>query len=155
MINTRKLVYGHAELHDCLAFADGETAAEEAREIVAIASARTWGEARAVESRHIWNPAAPEFDDEHDDDAPFKINDLGTVIEGNWPPMVTARALRLVPKDLREQFGHLMDTVHNGDYLEVPLTAEAGLVAALRDRGYEVVRDDKLINTLDGQTFRS
>jgi hypothetical protein len=59
MINTRKLVYGHAELHDCLAFADGETA-----------------------------------------------------------------------------------------------TAEADLIAALRERGFTVTRDDELINTLDGQTFR-
>jgi hypothetical protein len=155
MINTRTLVYGHAELHDCLAFADGETAAEEGQEIVAIASARTWGEARGVKSRHIWNPTDPEFGDESDDDALFVINDLGSVIEGNWPPMVTRRALDLLPKDLREQFGTVIDTVHNGEYLEVPLTVEAELVAALRERGYEVKRDDKLINVLDGQTFQN
>lgn len=39
---TRRLVYGHAQMHDCLAFADADTAAEEAAEIKAIAAARAW-----------------------------------------------------------------------------------------------------------------
>ncbi|MEU4244467.1 hypothetical protein [Actinoplanes sp. NPDC026619] len=76
---TRSLVYGHAELHDCLAIADGETATAEAREIVAIASARTWGEARGIAPRHVWNPV-PEIEDdpdEHDDAASFDINQVG------------------------------------------------------------------------------
>ncbi|MDT0532319.1 hypothetical protein RM555_25285 [Micromonospora sp. DSM 115977] len=53
----RKLVYGHAKAHDCLAFADADTAPEEAGEITAIFSARTWGEARSVPVRHTSNPA--------------------------------------------------------------------------------------------------
>jgi hypothetical protein len=156
MINTRKLVYGHAELHDCLAFADGETAGEEAREIVAIASARTWGEARGIEPRHVWNPV-PEIEDdpdEHDDAASFDINQVGRVIEGDWPPMVTSRAFDLLPSELLARFGHRMDTSLNGDFVEIPVAAEADLVAALRERRYTVTRDDELINTLDGQTFR-
>jgi hypothetical protein len=149
VIKTSKLVYGHASLHDCLAFADGETAADEAREIVAIASAGTWGEARDVEVSLTWNPA--EQDDEPEDDEPFDINEA---TEGDWPPMVTSRALRLLPKEVRDRFGEVVDTVHDGDYLEIPLAAEGEIVAALRKRGYEVTRDDELINTLDGGTFR-
>jgi hypothetical protein len=153
---TRKLVYGHAQLHDCLAFADADIAAEEAHEIVAIASARTWGEARRVAARHTWNPAADEYEedlDEHGDDAPFDVLDLGSVFDGDWPGMVTSRALTLLPGDVQARFGKTLTTVLNGDYLEIPVAAEGELVAALRERGFEVTRDDDLINTLDGRTF--
>jgi hypothetical protein len=151
----RSLVYGHAQLHDCLAFADAETAAEEAREIVAIASARTWGEARSVAVRHTWNPVAPEDEDEdeHGDDAPFDIFDVGSAADGDWPRMVTSRAFALLPKDLQARFGSDVDTALNGDFLEIPLAAEDELVTALRERGFEVTRDDDLINALDGRTF--
>lgn len=149
----RRLVYGHAEAHECLAFADADTAAEEAREIVAITSARTWGEARAVAVRHTWNPADPDYDDDadaHTDDTPFAIRQLDSVADGDWPAMVTTRALTLLPEDLRTRFGRTVDTHLNGDYLEIPLEVEADIVAALHERGFEVVRDDDLINTLDG-----
>ncbi|SCG76625.1 hypothetical protein [Micromonospora coxensis] len=150
---TRSLVYGHAQLHDCLAFADASTAAEEAAEIQALAAARTWGEARQVRMTHLWNPAGPECyepEDGYPDDRPFEINEVGSVVEGDWPPMVTARASELLPRDLQRQFGSREGTALNGDYLEIPLDRESDLVAALRERGYEVTRDDKLINVLDG-----
>ncbi|MBU2668271.1 hypothetical protein KOI35_32640 [Actinoplanes bogorensis] len=162
MINTaskdsRKLIYGHAQLHDCLAFADGETAAAEAQEIVAIASAKTYGEARAVRPQYVRDvvPGLGEdhVDGDHADDEPFDINELTSVIEGDWPPMVTSRAFDLLPTELQEQFGNSEFTAMNGDLLEVPVSAEAELVAALRERGFEVTRDDELINTLDGRSF--
>lgn len=152
---TRKLIYGHCEAYDCLAFADAVTAAEEAREIAAIASARTWGEARRVPVRHTWNPAGPDHvnPDEHGDDEPFDISKLGPVCDGDWPRMVTSRALTLLPEDIRSRFGEDVATVLNGDYLEIPLAAEDELVTALRGRGFEVTRDDDLINTLAGRAF--
>ncbi|MEU4244468.1 hypothetical protein [Actinoplanes sp. NPDC026619] len=76
------------------------------------------------------------------------------MIEGDWPPMVTSRALDLLPSELLARFGHRMDTSLNGDFLEIPVAAEAELLVALRERGFTVTRDDELINTLDGQTFR-
>jgi hypothetical protein len=152
---SRKLVYGHARAHDCLAFADADTAAEEATEITAIASARTWGEARRVAARHTWNPADDEYEgnDEHGDDEPFKISDVGAVSEGDWPKMVTSRALALLPRDLQTRLANSVPTVLNGDYLEIPLAVETELVTALRERGFEVTRDDDLINQLDGYAF--
>lgn len=148
-----RLVYGHARLHNCLAFADAGTAAEEAEEIKAITAARTWGEARQIRTTHISNPAAPDDDypDENPaDDEPFDVTELNVVSEGDWPPMVTSRAFKLLPKDLIDRFGTSQFTALNGDYLEIPLEREAELVAELRQRGYEVSRDDELINVLDG-----
>ena len=149
----RRLVYGRAQNHDCLAFADADTAEEEAEEIQAIASARTYGEARAIRTRHVSNPVAIE-DGEDPDDYPadddlLDIHDVGRVADGDWPPMVTTRAFDLLPKDLQARFGGSADTALNGDYLEIPLDCEAEIVAALRERGFEVRRDDKLINILD------
>lgn len=156
--DTRRLVYGHAQLHNCLAFADAGTAAQEAAEITAIAAARTWGEARNIRPAHVWNPAGTIDDDDHiyaeyADDEPFDINEVGFVVEGDWPEMVTARAFKVLPQDLQARFGERVATVHNGDYLEIPVDREAELVAELRQRGYEVTRDDELINVLDGRGF--
>jgi hypothetical protein len=154
--STRKLVYGLAQHHRCLAFADANSAGEEAREIVAIASARTWGEARRAAAHHTWNPASPAHESgagERQDDEPFDILELGAVIDGDWPSMVTRRALTLLPADLQARFGEAPATVFNGEYLEIPLAAEGELIAVLRARGFEVTRNDDLINTLDGRTF--
>ncbi|GAA4562741.1 hypothetical protein GCM10023176_05110 [Micromonospora coerulea] len=151
--NPRRLVYGHATNHDCLALADGNTAAEEAAEIRALASAPTWGEARQVQMTHLWNPAGPDYHDPEDgyaDDKPFDITEVGSVVDGYWPRMVTARAFEVLPQDLQDRYGEVVLTVHDGEYLEVPLDGEAELVAELRGRGYEVTRDDDLINLLDG-----
>lgn len=156
-LQTPRLVYGHAQHHDCLAFANADTAAEEAQEIVAIATARTWGEARSVTVRHTWNPTDPKLEhaNAHSDDEPFDILEIEPVLDGDWPPMVTIRALTLVPRDIQARVGGelQMTVLENGNYWEIPLAAESELVAALRDCGYEVTRDDDLINTLDGRTF--
>jgi hypothetical protein len=152
----RRLVYGHAQLHDCLAFADANTAAEEAEEIKALGAARTWGQARQVQMTHLSNPAGPDYyepEDDCADDQPFDINELGTVVEGDWPRMVTERAMELLPEDLQDRFGKRHLTAHNGDFLEIPIDHESELVAELRERGYEVSRDDELINVLDGRSF--
>lgn len=151
--NTRRLVYGHATNHNCLAFVDADTAAGEAAEIRALAAARTWGEARQVQMTHLWNPAGPdcyEPEDDYADDKPFDITEVGAVVDMSWPEMVTARALSVLPQDLQDRYGEIVLTVHDGEYLEVPLDGEAELVAELRERGYEVTRDDELINLLDG-----
>ncbi|MFG1841820.1 hypothetical protein ACGFH8_25735 [Micromonospora sp. NPDC049175] len=147
------LVYGHATAHDCLVFADAGTATEEAAEIQALADARTWGEARQVRMTHLWNPAGREYHDPKDgyaDDMPFDITEVGAVADGNWPPMVTKRAFTVLPQDLQDRCGKRQVTVHDGDYLEIPVAGEGGLVAELRERGYEVTRDDALINQLGG-----
>ncbi|MFE9914089.1 hypothetical protein ACFYPG_02935 [Micromonospora sp. NPDC005553] len=152
------LVYGHATAHDCLAFADACTATEEAAEIRALAAAHTWGEARQIRVTHLWNPAGPEYhepEDGYGDDQPFDITEVGAVADGNWPPMVTKRAFTVLPQDLQDRYGKRQVTVHDGDYLEIPLECEAELIAELRQRGYEVTRDDELINLLDGVNLDS
>ncbi|BBH71853.1 hypothetical protein ACTI_85380 [Actinoplanes sp. OR16] len=147
-------VYGYIDYHETLAFADDGTAAEEAREIEAIAAARTYGEARQIEVRHVsYNPAGWDYTDAEDDE-PFDINKVGAVQDGDWPPMMASRAMRLLPEDLLKQFGTMADTTLNGPYMEIPLDREEAIVAALRERGHEVRRDDALINTLDGATIQ-
>ncbi|MCZ7374895.1 hypothetical protein [Micromonospora sp. WMMC250] len=134
---TRRLVYGHAQMHDCLAVADADTAAEEAAEIKAIAAARTWGEARRIRTTRVSNPADPKYydpDEDPADDEAFDINEVSSVMEGDWPPLVAERAFTLLPKDLRTRFGKQQATVLNGDLLEIPLSDEAELVAELRRR---------------------
>ncbi|HVX69862.1 MAG TPA: hypothetical protein VHA79_09250 [Mycobacteriales bacterium] len=152
---TARLVYGHAWLHDCLAFANGDTAHAEANEIVAIATARTFGEAAGITTVHVSNPAVDTVEDGAvEPDEPMNILRCYGVEDGDWPPMVTSRALRLLPAAIREEFGTVQTTIYNGDYLEVPLAAERGVVEALTKAGFEVFRNDNLINVLDGRTVQ-
>ncbi|MEU8179168.1 hypothetical protein AB0B86_00165 [Micromonospora sp. NPDC049047] len=147
------LVYGHTRAHNCLAFADAATATATAAEIRALAAAQTWGEARQVQMTHLWNPAGPEYHEPEDgyaDDKPFDITTVGAVEDGTWPSMVTKRAFTVLPQDLQDRYGKRQVTVHDGDYLEIAVASEGELVAELRARGYEVTRDDALINLLDG-----
>ncbi|MEO3768995.1 hypothetical protein [Micromonospora sp. B9E7] len=119
----------------------------------ALAAARTWGEARQVRMIHLWNPAGAEYHDPEDgyaDDKPFTITEVGAVADGDWPQMVTGRAFTVLPQDLQDRYGKRQVTVHNGDYLEIGVAGEGELVAELRQRGYEVTRDDELINLLGG-----
>jgi hypothetical protein len=152
-----RLVYGRTQLHDSLAFADATTAEAEAAEIRAIATAATWGEARRLRTSHVSNPVA--FDSPYDDpnpepdDAAFAIGEVGPVIEGDWPPMVTSRTFDLLPQDLQARFGTSGFTTLNGDFLHISPEHEAELIAELRARGIEVTRDDTLINELDGRGF--
>jgi hypothetical protein len=151
---TKRLVYGHAQLHDCLAFADADTAVEEANEIVSIATAPTYGAAAAIRTRYIDNPAAEMVEEDAvAADEPVDIFNCWGVSDGDWPPMVTSRALHLLPDDVRSAFGLVVVTNFNGDYLDIPVDAEQETVAALRRDGYTVTRDDNLINVLDGRTF--
>ncbi|GAB4106566.1 hypothetical protein GCM10028790_55850 [Micromonospora taraxaci] len=78
---------------------------------------------------------------------------MGSVVEGNWPPLVAEGAFTLLPKDLRTRFGKQRATVLNGELLEIPLSDVAELVAELRRHGYEMQRDGELINVLDGRSF--
>jgi hypothetical protein len=147
-------VYGHAWLHDCLAFADASTAAEEADEIVAIATAPTYGAAGAIKTRHIFNPV-PDMLDEAAVEATDELNifDCWGVSDGDWPPMVTSRGLTILPRVLVKEFGRVVSTTFNGDYLEIPLTDEQAIFEALNQHGSTARRDDNLINVLDGRTF--
>ena len=103
-------------------------------------------------------PAGSDYHDPEDgyaDDKPFDITEVGAVQDGRWPRMVTTRAFTVLPQDLQDRYGKRELTVHDGDYLEIPLDGEAELVAELRERGYAVSRDDKLINLLDGHSLGS
>jgi hypothetical protein len=149
-----QLVYGHAWHHDCLAFADASTAATEADELTAIVTAPTFGAAAAVPAVHISNPAADTVEDGGaDPDEPMDIFRCYGVEDGDWPPMVTSRALHLLPQAIQQEYGRRVVTNFNGDYLDVPLDMESSIVQALSRLGFDLTRDDNLINVLDGRTF--
>ena len=132
----QRLVYGHATAHDCLAFADADTATEEAAEIRALAAARTWGEARQVRMTHLSNPAGPEYYEPEDGTpttSPSTSPSWVRSMDGYWPPMVTSGRSRCCRRTCRTGTASVSVTVHNGEYLEIPVDGEGELVAELRD----------------------
>lgn len=65
--------------HESLAFADGDTAAEEAAQMRVLAACRTYGEARRLPVRHIDKPGIDE--DETPDDGLINTLDGSGIIE--------------------------------------------------------------------------
>jgi hypothetical protein len=139
-IRLQELVYGDAL--GSLVFLTRTRAEELSKVGEMIQREPTWGEFRAQMSVRIreevkdWYPA----DALPDDNEPF---DASWIYDGDWP-FPHQEQIALLPKDVLA-LGSIEATTFNGDRLDLPYAAEADIVQRLRDHGYGVERDDRLI----------
>jgi len=109
----------------------------------------TYGEARRFEPQGL-NVAPGLWEDEDEplaDDHPYDAALTNECQDGNWPPPAATIALDHLPDDL-EDIGEERDRFPGFPILYIDPTTEADLVETLRQRGYEVRRDDKLIRSI-------
>jgi hypothetical protein len=147
------LIYGEYSHHESFAVLPETQAEGLAREVQAVQACTTVGEARRLARtlEFAWPPPGIDIDDEEGeslpDDAPY---DWSEGWEGGWPQMPGEYSLHTLPGGLQQELmsktgAEIIQTVHDGEYLAVPLDREADLVHTLRAAGYQVRRDDKLI----------
>jgi hypothetical protein len=111
----------------------------------------TYGDARRFEPRGI--NAAPglvdddDYDEVPDDDDPYDADSTDEYLNGDWPPSAATIALDVLPEDLSD-VGEERDHVPNAPTLYIDPATEADLVETLRLRGYEVWRNDELIERI-------
>jgi hypothetical protein len=110
----------------------------------------TYGEARRFEPQGL--NVAPgldedDFDEIPADEDPYNVALTNEYLNGDWPPSALTLALVHLPADLE-------DLAVEVEHMMAPPTvaftslSETDLVETLRQRGYEVRRDDSLINRI-------
>jgi hypothetical protein len=103
-----------------------------------VLAAKTQGEARAAD--------APAVEDDFPDDAPYDVRETGLIDDGDWPDSAGTLALRTLPDDVRD-LGRVEHSAIGQEWLEFDSSREAEIVAAIRRAGYQIRRDDELVNT--------
>jgi hypothetical protein len=86
-----------------------------------------------------------------EDDDPFDVGDIGPFCDGDWPAWPEQEMLRSLPKDIQLEFGTVVDSVHNGEFLVLDAARETEIVAALRQRGHRCTKDDDLVRRACGK----
>ena len=130
-----------------------------ARAWVAGESAGTWGELRDAIRPALRTEIAERFEQPAEDDGtPVPaLSDAREAYEiplndgDGWPEFAEHTMLRWIPEDLQRAHARLESSVTaNGDWLELNLSDEAAVVAALAKLGRHAVRDDELIARANG-----
>jgi hypothetical protein len=90
---------------------------------------------------------APEDSDAFDSGFVYGLSD------GDWPEWPAQEMVEWVPEEIQEQFGRVVATRLNGDYLEFDGSKEAEIVAAFKELGYLCERDDVLVCKASGTSW--
>lgn len=136
-----RLVYGVFD--DNLVLLPEEEATARAEEVSAIFAASTYGEARQLARVGLDVPGIDDEDDEHGDEDPYD-----PALFEDWPGRAATLALDLLPDDL-DDIGEQIDQFFAPPILHIDPAGEAALVKLLRERGYEVRRDDEMVGGMD------
>lgn len=126
--------------------------------------ASTWGEFRALLDdqsraelleRHQWFGPDNEVieDSSPPDGEPFEsiqVSVAGWGDSGGWPEWPAAKMLYELPEAVRARVGRGTTSMLSGDSYEIRPSEEAELVAAFRDLGLPLSRDDRLVEEASG-----
>lgn len=103
--------------------------------------AKTWGEFRRLAPPALLDevPDHDEDDEPHADNAPFNKNDALSI----WWPFPESDQLEFLPDDV-VSLGSFSDT-GEGDRVDFKTTQENEIIRRLREQGYAVERNDRLV----------
>ena len=114
----------------------------------------TWGDAKRNLSPDTWAGVVEQFDageaDVPADDEAYDLDAVPGHAGGDWPAWPARDMLRDVPASVREKFGRVEDSVHNGSYLHLDAADEHEVLEALRPYGWTCTRDDAMVNRASG-----
>jgi hypothetical protein len=130
-----------------------DLAAAIASDLEKIYALETYGEARRLETQLL---TVPGLDDDDYDEAPPEASDpydcttTNECQEGNWPPRAATVALDYLAEDeTLDDIGEERENLGGVPFLYIDPADEQELIATLRNRGYELRRDDELIGRID------
>jgi len=86
----------------------------------------------------------PESDDE------FSKDQISGFCERSWPAGDQQKTLYWAPDSIKEEFGTIEPTIHNGNCLCLDPNREEEIVAAFEQSGYRSSRDEKLVSSACG-----
>ena len=148
MTGNPKLVYGI--VNDNLILLPEEVALDYAADHQHIWALTTYGDARHFEPHGINRPPGLDEDDYDEvpaDGDPYDSDSTDEYLNGDWPPSAATIALDELPDDL-DDIGEERDRFPGSPILFIDPATEVDLFQILRNRGYEVRRDDELIERI-------
>lgn len=93
-----------------------------------------------------------EFDptEEHTFEEPvaekgFDAEDIPGHADGDWPDWPQGNMEHWVPQEVQNEFGSMKPTAVSGDFLQLDPLDEDEIVSAMREHGYDCVRDEDLV----------
>ena len=89
-----------------------------------------------------------DYEDPPDESDPYDPWETNLAVNGEWPPRLATFALELMPDDL-DDIGEEEDHFPTLPVLHIDPATEQAVVAIVRQRGYEVQRDDQRLRELD------
>lgn len=148
MNDSNQLVYGI--LNDNLVLLPEDVAKAYAADHERIWALATYGDARRFNPQGM--NVAPGIDEEDydeipEDDHPYDAALTNEYLNGAWPPPAATIALGHLPSDLAD-VGEERDHFPGFPNLYIDPITEVDLIEKLRQRGYEVRRDDELIKRI-------
>ncbi len=148
MPNPKRLLYG--VVSENLVLLPESIARQYAAERKAIFTLRTYGEARRLAQQGVDVPGLEreDLDEEPGDDDPYDVTQVPEYTNGDWPSPAATIALDYLPDDL-DDLGAEEDHFPSFPSLVIDPAQEEEVLRTVRDRGYEVVRDDALISEIE------
>jgi len=149
MVSRERLVYGI--LNENLVLLPEEVARGVAEEIENIFRLRNFGEARRFEPQYVDVPGLDddEYDEPPGDEDVYDVTLTNVYLgEDEWPAPAATFALSYLPEGL-DDIGEQIEHFPGYPTLYIDPATEADLVKTLRQRGYDVRRDDEVIGRVN------
>ena len=128
---------------DSVTFARRSDAEEVAQIWVALETAKTWGEFRAMLPEGEWEENLEDyFEEGPPDDKPFDSDAVPGHPDGDYPQWLRQTMLEWLPQELNGKYGEVRMSVLNGEYLDLPADKAEEIAADLRAMGHTVTPTD-------------
>jgi len=133
------LVYNRSsDLDDLVVFSERELAEAVSTIRVALRTARTWGEFTQSLPEDEWAEVLERLEEVPDPAAPFDADDVPGHADGDYPRWLAARMVDILPAEVVTKFGSRIDSVLNGEAIELPWAQAEEIAADLRRLGHQV-----------------
>ena len=133
------LVYNRSsDLDELVVFAERELAEVVSTIRVALRTARTWGEFAQSLPEGEWAEVLERLEEVPDPAAPFDADEVPGHADGDYPTWLAARMVDILPAEVVTKYGARIDSVLNGEAIELPWAQAEDIAANLRRLGHRV-----------------
>lgn len=133
------LVYNRSsEREDLVVFAERGLAESVSAIRTALRTARTWGDFKRSIPADEWTQILENLGEVPDSAAPFDPDDVPGHADGDYPTWLAGEMADLLPSEVVARSGSRVDTVLNGEAVELPWVKAESIADDLRRLGHRV-----------------
>ncbi len=149
----------YSDIHGYLVFLPRSKALQLEGLRLAISEATTWNDLKRSVVWDLYRSLVARYREDADIDedepadwepAPDTLFEAPGMDDGDYPDWPAQDALGWVPQDIQRQFGRVVSSTHNGEYLELASKHEEPIITAFAEHGFRCTRDDGLVRRAHG-----